>query len=132
MIRTEWKFRYSSQALADAAEAKKMHHQARAEWWSKKQEEVIAEVKEKGLEVAESLSMQYGALNSFVGASAANKGAQLVVKNDYQTQLNECHTKINQHSGLVKMYDGWIQVLLANKDDRLDLDIEDYLFFFGK
>ena len=77
--------------------------------------------------------MEYGNnLSSLVGSTSAGRGAQLVVKNDYQTKLNECHMKIRDHGAKVKEYDGWIQMLEANTKQNVSLDIDDYLFFFGK
>lgn len=130
-LRDEWKFDYSAKDLANAADIKKAHHEQRLKWWKDKQAQVIAEVKESGLEVSESLAMEY-ASNSFSGALGGNRGAQLVVKNDYQVKLNECHQKINAHGSKVKEYDGWLQMLEANIKQNVSLDINDYLFFFGK
>ena len=131
MTRNEWAFEYTAKALADASNLKKLHHQDRLLWWKTKQSDVISEVKESGLEITESISMEYLSNSSFGGASNA-RGAQLVVKNDYQAKLNECHMKIREHDSKVKEYDGWRQVLEANPEQRVKLDIDDYLFFFGK
>ena len=87
----------------------------------------IAEVKSKGLEVSESLSSLYASAS----AVGAHHGAQLVVKNEYQTKLNECHTKIQAHSKLVKEYGGWAQVLNGNANSTLKLKHSDWLFFFS-
>lgn len=129
MQRTEWHFEYTAAKLAEAAKAKKSNHEERLAWWEAKQKEVIEEVKAKGLEVTESLAMEYATSTAFTGAL---RGAQLTVKNDYQTKLNECHQKIHGHGGKVKEYDGWIQMLEANAEQRVKLDIEDWLFFFGR
>lgn len=129
MQRTEWKFIYTASALAAAATAKAEHHSERLKWWEQKQAEVIAEVKEKGLEVTESLAMEYASSQAFTGAM---RGAQLTVKNDYQQKLNECHMKIRGHGEKVKEYAGWVQMLEANPQERVGLDIDDYLFFYGK
>ena len=53
------------------------------------------------------------------------------MKDDYQRQLTECHQKIQEHSSKAKEYDGWVQVLSANSEDRCVLDVDDWLFFFG-
>lgn len=131
MQRDDWKFAYTAGDLATAADTKKQHHAERLDWWQAKQKEVIEMVKANGLEVSESLATQYNDPKQFVG-SAALRGAQLIVKNDYQQQLNECHQKIGQHSGKVKEYDGWVQVLRANPSERVQLDIDDWLFFFSR
>ena len=36
------------------------------------------------------------------------------------------------HIGRRDTYDGWQQVLGANADDTIELDIDDWLFFFGQ
>lgn len=40
--------------------------------------------------------------------------------------------KIAYHTELRDTYDGWRQVLEANPENRLSLDIDDWLFFFGR
>ena len=123
MLRQDWKFQYIAKDLAKAAATKRDHHAARLDWWNKQQESVIAEVREKGLEVSETLAMQYGSTPA---------GAQIIVKDEYQSKLNECASKIHQHTERAKEYDGWVQVLEANPSKALELDIGDYFFFFGE
>ena len=132
MLRSDWKFQYLAADLAVAARAKRDHHASRLLWWEGQQQAVIAEVREKGLEVSESIAMQYGSTKAILGGSR-NAGAQIVVKDEYQEKLNECATKIHQHGERAKEYDGWLQIMEAtNGTKALDLDIHDYLFFFGK
>lgn len=132
MLRSDWKFQYPASVLAAAARDKRDHHASRQAWWEGQQQAVIAEVREKGLEVSESIAMQYGSTKAILGGSR-NAGAQIVVKNEYQEKLNECATKIHQHGERAKEYDGWLQIMEAtNGTKALDLDIHDYLFFFGK
>lgn len=54
-----------------------------------------------------------------------------MVRNDLQQKLTECHTKINEHLAKVNEYTGWVQVLNGNPESRLQLHVDDYLFFFG-
>lgn len=129
MQRTEWSFEYTAAKLAEAAKTKKTHHEERLAWWEEKQKNVIEAVKANGLEVTESLAMEYATRTAFSGAG---RGAQLTVKNDYQTKLNECHQKIVGHGEKVKEYDGWLQMLEANAEQWVKLNIEDWLFFFGR
>lgn len=123
-MRQNWKFQYPAREVADAAAAKRAHHADRLAWWEQKQRELIAEVREKGLEVEESLAAVYS-------SSAAPHGARLMVKDDYQTKLNECHGKIKAHGAKMREYDGWVQ-FLRNRTDAVDLDCDDYLFFYGE
>ena len=132
MLRQDWKFQYIAKDLAKAAATKRDHHAARLDWWNKQQESVIAEVREKGLEVSETLAMQYGSTAPAVFRGKSPAGAQIIVKDEYQSKLNECASKIHQHTEKAKEYDGWVQVLEANPSKALELDIGDYLFFFGE
>ena len=52
--------------------------------------------------------------------------------NDLQKDLTECLEKLSHHTQQVQQYDGWQQVLAANADSRVKLDIDDWLFFFGR
>ena len=131
MLRQDWTFQYIASELSKAASTKRNHHNERLKWWKEQQESVIAEVREKGLEVSETLSMQYGSTSPALRGMAAG-GAQIVVKDQYQNKLNECAAKIHLHTEKTKEYDGWVQVFEANKAKALELDINDYLFFFGE
>lgn len=121
--RIDWEFEYTASVLAKAAEDKKAYRQSRAEWWEEKQKEVIAEIKESGLEFNESLAVSY--------ASTAGRAPQLAVKAELQNKIKECHEKIHEHLSAVHEYDGWVQVLSANPDSRMKLKHGDWLFFFG-
>jgi len=121
--RIDWEFEYTASVLAAAATEKKAYRQGRADWWEEKQKEVIAEIKESGLEFNESLAVSY--------ASTAGRAPQLAVKADLQNKIKECHEKIHEHLSAVYEYDGWVQVLSANPDSRMKLKHGDWLFFFG-
>ena len=122
--RTCWEFEYKASVLANAAMAKKAYRQQRADWWQEKQQEVMAEVKESGIEISESVAANY--------ATNAGRGPQMVVRSDLQNKLQECHGKIREHLQAVREYDGWFQVLSANPESILKLKHSDWLFFFGE
>lgn len=124
MNRTDWEFEYTAIMLARAAEAKKAYRQERADWWDAEQKKLMAEVRESGLEINESVASQY--------ATSATRGPQLSVRHDLQQKLAECHTKIREHLSAVREYDGWAQVLNANPEARLKLKHSDWLFFFAE
>lgn len=128
MNRSDWEFEYPAEVLAKAATEKRDHHNTRLAWWVAQQDAVMADVKSKGLEISESQSSLY----SVAGALSGGQGAQVIVKNEYQMKLNECHVKIQQHAKLVKEYDGWVQVLDGNRASALKLKHSDWLFFFSK
>jgi hypothetical protein len=54
-----------------------------------------------------------------------------MVRNDLQKDLGECLEKLAHHTTQLQQYDGWQQVLAANPEARLKLDIEDWLLFFA-
>lgn len=123
--RKDWEFEYTAEQLANAAAIKRDYRQSRVEWWEKKKEEVMAEVKDTGLEVSESLANSY--------TSNAGRGPQVMVRADLQTKLMECHDRIQKHSSAVREYDGWTQVLESQlPTDKLKLKHADWLFFFGR
>lgn len=131
MKRDEWEFEYTATKLAEGAEAQKTFRLARVAWWTDKKATIMAEVKESGLEVTESIAAQYGSTMSV--SNARGGGApQINVRHDLQMKLVECHTKVEAHTRAAAEYDGWIQVLRANPEQRLKLTQEDWLYFFGK
>ncbi len=124
MLRDEWGFEFSASKLAAAAADKKAHHEDRLKFWEKAKDDTMAEVRESGIEVSESLAANYSNKSS-------GHGPQVMVRNDLQTRLTECHQKLSEHAHRVREYDGWIQVLKADPDKRLTLHADDYLYFFG-
>jgi len=125
MNRKDWEFEYTAKQLADAAAVKRDHRQSRVEWWEKQKEAVMAEVKESGLEIQESMANSY--------TSNAGYAPQLGVKVELQKKLQECHARIQKHLEAVREYDGWMQVLEAQlPTDKLKLKHADWLFFFGR
>ncbi len=60
------------------------------------------------------------------------RGAKVMVRNDLQDDLEECLAKLRWHTEKRRDYDGWVQVLQANGEARLEVDMEDWLFYFGR
>lgn len=125
MQRDKWTFDLPAADLTKAAESKRTHHAERFEFWNSAQEKVMAEVKEKGLEVQEGLG---GGSN----VTSRYSGAQIVIDGTYQRKLNECFEKIEEHRRKLSEYSGWVQVLSANASRTYNLNADDYLYFFGK
>lgn len=123
--RSHWEFEYTARVLADAAATKKVFRQSRVEWWEQQQKEVMATVRESGIDVSEAIGAAYS-------NTTAMHGPQITVRIDLQKKLSECHTKIREHQNAVREYDGWHQVLTANPEARLKLKHGDWLFFFGQ
>lgn len=127
MSRDEWKFDYTAARLAEAAVAKCAWHAERLAFWRGKREEVMAKIRAEGLEIDEKIVL------GFANPKARDwsDGAQVMIRNDLQKDLAECHEKLRHHTAALAQYDGWRQVLQANPESRLALDIADWVFFFG-
>jgi len=128
MQRSTWNFDYTASKLAEAAQAKIDWHKERLEWWKTKKTEVFATIKNEGLEVDEKISLAFSNPKS----RDWERGAQVMVRNDLQKDLDECLQKLQVHTQRLNEYNGWHQVLAANPESRKSLDIDDWLFFFGK
>ncbi len=128
MQRKEWEFEYTASKLAEAAQAKVKWHNERLEWWKNKKNEVFATIRKEGLEVDEKISLEFKNPKS----RDWDRGAQVMVRNDLQKDLDECMDKLQAHTLRLNEYGGWQQVLAANTENRQSLDIDDWLFFFGK
>jgi hypothetical protein len=128
MLRQDWCFDYRATKLAEAAEQKKAFHQKRLDWWKAKRVEVMTVIRSEGLELDEKIVLEYRNPKS----RDWDGGSQVMVRNDLQKDLKECLEKLSQHTQQVEQYDGWQQVLAANADARVRLDIDDWLFFFGR
>jgi hypothetical protein len=126
MIRDEWVFEYSGATLAEATRIKNEHHRLRLAWWNEKKMNVMESIRSDGLEITESV----GARST--SAYVAGARAQILVRTDLQSKLDECSEKIRFHAAKTSEYAGWLEVLGANPESALKLDFEDYLFFFGK
>lgn len=126
MKRDEWEFEYTAAKVADGAQAQAMFRTQRAEWWEQQKAKVMAEVKESGIEVSESVAAGVSNYNTQMA------GPQVMVRVDLQRKLTECHQKIERHRKAVNEYEGWVQVLRANPEQRLRLTQDDWLYFFGK
>ena len=124
--RTDWKFEYAADVVAAAARAKVEFHAGRLKWWEAQKLEAVKKVQDGGIEVHDGVAaMSYS--NSMRGC-----GPQVVIDATLQRDLEECHGKILEHNSQVKTYECWVQVLEAQGAKHIDLDQDDYLFFFGK
>ena len=88
----------------------------------------MAEIKEGGIEITESVAAQMGSYAN----TTMSVGPQVGINPAYQKKLAECHAKINGHTQAAAEYDGWVQVLNANSESRHKLTQADWLYFFGK
>lgn len=130
MNRDEWTFEYTAAKLADAAAAQAAFRRTRFEFWSGKKAEVMQIIKDSGLTVHEDISL--GLSDKTIYTSSHRAGAQVLVDPTLQKDLSECVTKMQAHAEKAREYDGWEQVLRGNPEARLQLDHDDWMFFFGK
>lgn len=121
-----WEFPYKADVVAKAANEKALHHLERREWWAVKKIETVAKIKDGGIEIEESV-----AGSGYVTTGYA-RNAQVNVSAELTRDLQECITKIKQHHEMTETYLGWIEVLQSQGDKELQLDHEDWMFFFGK
>lgn len=133
--RHEWEFEYTAAKIGDGAEAQKAFRLGRVQWWRDQYAKVMAEIKESGLEVQQSIAAGYGAdksdpLRGSYISNSRDVQLNLQVNTGLQKKLIECHQKIQNHSAAVAEYEGWIQVMRANPEARLKLNQDDWLYFF--
>lgn len=134
MLRAKWEFEYTASALAIAAAAQHDFRVGRVKFWQDKQAEIIAKIKESGIEVHEDIA---SAVNNDINAmkylnTSAMGGAQILIDPTMQGDLNKCFMKIREHAEYVRQYSAWKQVLEGNPESRVKLDHDDWMFFFGK
>lgn len=126
MNRTSWKFTYTADKLFGAADSKKSWHMERLKWWSDKRKEVEGVIRAEGIEIDESVAAGLGTYANAV------RGPQVSIRNDLVKDLSECVMKTTEHEGKCREYDAWMQVLASQGQASLDLNQDDWLFFFGK
>lgn len=125
MLKDKWEFEYTASKLAEASAIKKETHVKKLKWWEAKKTETMQKVKDTGIEIRDSVAASYSNIKG-------NFGPQIEINDGMQRDLSECQSKILEHNRLVEQYDGWCQVLEANKESRLKLNHEDWQFFFGR
>jgi hypothetical protein len=128
MLRQDWGFDYTAAKLAEAAEVKKAFHHERLDWWKAKRTEVMHTIRAEGIEIDETIVLEFRGPKS----RDWDRSSQVMVRNDLQKDLGECLEKLSHHTEKLQQYDGWQQVLAANAEARVKLDIDDWLFFFGR
>ena len=126
--RSRWEFEYPAMALAEAAAKQKAFRESRVAFWTEQKALVMAEVRESGVEVTDSIAASLANYTNTLG----HQGPRIVVREELQKKLYECHEKITKHQRAAAEYDGWEQVLRANDGAVLKLTHADWLYFFGR
>lgn len=126
--RESWVFEYTAAKLAEAAEAKISYHSEHLDFWKAKREELMEKIRSEGIEVSEKIALGYNNPK----ARDWDNGGEVMIRNDLQKEMAETFSKLSYHTEKRDSYDGWFQVLSANPENRMPLNIEDWLFFFGR
>lgn len=120
-VTKEWRFSYIAEKVAEGAATKLKIVMEKIAWWEIQKAELL-KTAAGSIVVEESLASNY---------TSAGRGPQVTVDYGLQTKLSECHNRLVALNLLRKQYDAWVQVLTANKTQTLQLDHEDWMFFFG-
>ena len=127
MQRNEWTFEHTAARLAHAADAKITHHQERLAFWRAKREEVLETIRSEGLEIDEKIVLEHATPK----ARDWERANRVTIRDDLRYRLDECLDKLRAHTDKLAQYEGWSQLLLANPEQRVALDLEDWMFFYG-
>ena len=127
MQRDGWKFDYTALRLAEAAQHRMDWHRGRLAFWGARREETLATIRSEGLEIDEKIVIGVHTPK----ARDWERANRVTVRDDLRQQLDEVLHKLKEHTERLVEYDGWRQMLAANPEVRLSLDIADWLYFFG-
>jgi histidinol dehydrogenase len=135
MLRDEWEFEYTIEQLLEAAIMQRDFRATRVQVWEDKKAEVIARIKESGINVTDSVANELSNTSATAKylSTQSIRGAQILIDPTMQDDLNECTEKIRQHLQLRNQYAAWVQVFEAQpKTSTRKLQHDDWMFFFGK
>src|ERR1035437_2749524 len=102
--RDNWKFVYNIDDIKKAALVKQSWHNERFKFWEAKNKDVMDVIRSEGLEISESVAAGY---------SNSGRNAQVLVRVDLQTDLNECQSKMTEHRHKYTDYQAWVSVFDA-------------------
>jgi hypothetical protein len=127
MKRNDWTFDHTAARLAEAAEAKVKHHEARLAFWHDSRASVLAAIRTDGIEIDEKIVMGFQTPK----AQDWQRANRVSIRDDLRAQLDECHDKLRWHTEHLEQFKGWLALLNANPEARLPLDGEDWRYFFA-
>jgi len=125
-MRGKWKFNKSTDDLKVAAAKKALFRKGREDFWKSKFDEVMAEIKNSGIEVNESINSGYSTSNT------GYRKPEIQVKPELEEKIGECHNKIKEHSNAFAAYNAWAQVFEGNPGVVMELNFNDWLYFFSE
>lgn len=126
MNRDEWIFPYAASKLANAAQAKGIHHEERLAWWNDRKEHTMQTIRADGIEIDESIAEEFSKMSNYARQPSA------AIKPELQRDLAECLAKVTEHRTKMIGYEAWAQVLQSQGDSMFDLHHDDWIYFFGK
>ena len=116
--RDEWLLRVKRDELAEGVESKIEHHSGRLDFWRNEEQQAHDAVRDSGVQV-----------HSY--RQSAGERHDVVIDPTLATRLTECQQKIEQHRYQLDEYTEWHSALeRADEERMLELDFEDWLFFF--
>lgn len=127
MNREKWLFKFQVVKVFDAALRKIKIHEERLAFWTKKKDEVFAKIKSEGLEIHTSLTAEYGSHSNRL----SGRGINISVDDGLRKDLDDCQERVNTHAEKLRQYKVWEHVLAGRSTDELELDYNDFMFFFG-
>lgn len=131
MNRDKWIFKYTVGELLVATTTKVTWHEGRWDFWKKKRDEKIAEVKASGIEIDESVLFENPKMSASNSSNYRQPSVQ--IRTDLVNDINECNNKVTEHNGKLKGYQAWQALLDASKrTDVYELNQDDWLYFYGK
>lgn len=131
-MRDKWTFSYSTEKLLQASIDKSTFALARQKWWEDKKAETLKSIKDEGIEVDMSLAeLGYSAAASNSWSPA--RQTSVTIKPELLKDLNECLSKIAEHTAKAKDYNAWQQVFTSQPPmASYGLTQDDWMYFFGK
>lgn len=133
MKRDDWTFRYTAKQLAEATKTKIDYHNRCLGFWTAQRDEIIAQIRADGIEVSEKTVLQ--AERSVLSSPRAHdwsSGGEIMIRNDLRKSLSETYEKLAYHTAFRDQYDGWLRALSDSPDSSHELNMDDWLFFFGR
>lgn len=133
-LRNQWEFSYTARQLAHGAQKQKEFRLARHAVWDSKFNEVMAEIRAKGLLVNEgamdSMLATMAVGSTYAKGQAGGHAPVVAIDKRLQEKLSESYAKKEEHKAFAEQYETWIQTLSAQPDEVLKVTHEDYKFFF--
>lgn len=115
-MRNEWKFKYNTTVLLNAASDKIDYYEDRVSFWTEELEKAEKAVKESQVEIK-----QY----------PVTGGKRMEVKIDptLSRRYDECSDKLEQHKKNLKKFETYWRAFHTSKDKEFELDLDDIEYF---